>query len=116
MNIYIVCPVRNLKIGQRLFLLRYVHEKESQGNKVYWPPRDTNQEDKIGLNICLANKRAIEDADEIHLFWDETSIGSFFDLGMAFYASKKLIIINPSAIKLSDTKSFHNVIHYWANR
>jgi len=116
MKIFLICPVRNATDEQKSHMMGYIDGLESQGHSVHYPARDTKQEDETGgWNICTQNKNAILWADEVHIFWDDKSTGSLFDLGVAFGASKKLVIVNPEAINLSNTKSFHNFISYWNN-
>ena len=116
MKIFLICPVRNATEDQKKRMTEYIEELESNGNKVHYPARDTKQEDLTGgWNICTTNKNAILESDEVHIFWDDKSTGSLFDLGVAFGANKKLVVVNPGAIDTSNTKSFHNVINYWNN-
>lgn len=75
---------------------------------VYWPPRDTDQDDDIGLRICMDNAYAIQDADVIHIVWDGKSQGCLFDLGMAFILNKPIIPIKLPP--LTHGKSFQNMI------
>jgi hypothetical protein len=115
-KIFLICPVRNATDEQKAHMQGYIDGLEAQGYKVYYPARDTKQIDETGgWNICTANKNGILDADEVHIFWDEKSTGSLFDLGMAFCAGKKLIVANPESIHIENTKSFHNLINYWNN-
>ena len=44
------------------------------------------------LSICQHNRLMIEWADEIHVFWDQRSMGTVFDFGMAFALRKKIVI------------------------
>jgi len=114
MKIFLICPVRNATEEQKNKMNKYIENLEIEGNKVHYPARDTNQNDETGgWNICNTNKNAILEADEIHIFWDDQSKGSLFDLGIAFGANKKLVVVNPESIDTTNTKSFHNVINYW---
>jgi nucleoside 2-deoxyribosyltransferase len=116
-KIFLICPVRNATDEQKQKMAEYIETLENDGMSVYYPARDTKQVDETGgWNICTANKNAIIAADEVHIFWDEKSTGSLFDLGMAFGAGKKLIVANPESIHPENTKSFHNLINYWKNR
>ncbi len=107
---FLICPVRgkSMKDTEQI-----VKDLESDGWEVHWPPRDTNQEDNIGLRICKDNKSAIKNADVVHVVWDGKSQGSLFDLGMAFTLNKQII-----PIKLppkTENKSFQNMIRALAN-
>jgi hypothetical protein len=114
-KVFLICPVRSATDEQKQKMAEYIKALEDSGVSVYYPARDTNQEDigGGGWNICKANKKAIVKADEIHIFWDEKSTGSLFDLGMAFYAGKRLVVANPESIHTENTKSFHNLINHW---
>ena len=59
------------------------------------------------LQICKRNVEDIKWADEVHVFWDQRSIGTVFDFGAAFALGKKikLIFINP--------KTFLNVMRWY---
>jgi hypothetical protein len=114
-DIFLICPVRNADEMQKAKITEYINSLENRGLSVYYPARDTNQNDHQEFRICTDNKKAIENAKEIHLFWDKTSQGSLFDLGMAFYSGKKLILINPENLEVTETKSFANMISVWTN-
>lgn len=81
--------------------------------EVYWPPRDTDQTDPVGLEICGANLRAIQEADVVHIIWDGKSTGVLFDLGMVFALTKELVVI--SLPPETDHKSFQNMIRAYAS-
>jgi len=114
MKIFLISPVRRVSKRERKEIEKYVAKLESQGHKVHWPERDTNQNDKIGLRICLDNKKAIEWADEIHIWWQWTkrrkSTGSLFDFGMAFALNKPIVLANPNEVEPTPEKSFNNVL------
>lgn len=93
-KVFILCPVRNLTPAEDAEIKAYVRMLESKGIKVHYPPRDTNQNDPIGLNICIQNRAAIKSSGEIHNYFNPASRGTVFDTGMAFMAEKPLFIIN----------------------
>ena len=108
MRIYIICPVRNATQIELHKINEYVRSLEKLGHIVHFPPRDTNQ-DNTGIQICEQNRKAIEDADEIHIFWvGGQSKGSLFDFGMAFMLRKPIVLINK--VIQTSTKSFENVL------
>ena len=43
--------------------------------------------------VCKYNRKLIEQADEVHMFWDQRSLGTIFDMGMVFALRKKMRII-----------------------
>lgn len=91
MKIYIICSVRS---GTKQEVYDYVADMEAQGHSVYLPPRDTPQDDPIGLDICNRMLKAITNADEVHVFYYPDSQGVHFDLGCAFALRKKMKLIN----------------------
>jgi len=115
MKIFVICPVRNCSEEWKDGLNRYVTILESQGHNVYYPPRDTNQNDYIGYNICIQNKKSIEEADEIHIAWDGKSEGCLFDIGMCFALSKPIQLITGYFPKLpqENKKSFAKMLWFW---
>ena len=108
--IFIICPVRNITKKENIYLQNYVKKLEEKNYLVHFPPRDTKQNDKTGLNICNQNKKAIKKADEIHVYWSNNSEGRLFDFGMAFMANKPFVLINNKQIKKTSRKGFHNVL------
>jgi hypothetical protein len=51
--------------------------------------------------ICAFNKAGIKWADVVHVFWDSRSIGTQFDIGMAFALDKPIQImrLNPKTLR-----------------
>jgi nucleoside 2-deoxyribosyltransferase len=102
-------------IGTTSYLDRMMKHKatlEKAGDDVGLPAFDNdemNLED-AELQICLYNRDLIKWADEVHLFWDQRSFGTMFDLGMCVALDKpvKAIYIEP--------KTFKNVILQWEKR
>jgi len=115
MKIFLICPVRIATDKEKIKLLDYVAMLETEGNSVYYPARDTCQVDKTGgFQICFDNRKAITEADEIHVFWSPESRGTLFDLGMAFALRKPLVLANPEDIIPEEGKSFLNMVCYWS--
>jgi len=113
-DIFLICPVRDANIEQKRQMENYISLIESKGKTIYYPARDTDQIDPIGFRICSDNRDAILNAKEIHIFYDKTSQGNLFDLGIAFAASKKLVIVNLDEIEITPGKSFANMIIEWS--
>jgi nucleoside 2-deoxyribosyltransferase len=107
---FLICPVRGHSADETKAT---VENLEKQGWSIYWPPRDTNQDDPTGLNICKQNRQAVESADRVFVTWDGKSQGCLFDLGMAFAARKPVTIV--SLPPYTDGKSFQNMVRKWAN-
>lgn len=116
--VYLVCPVRNATAEQTEAIRAYVEKLEAEGHEVYWPARDTVQEDEFnGWQVCEQNACAIIAADEIHIWWDRTSQGSVFDLGVAWALRllgrhQKLVVANEFPVP--EGKAFEKVILRWA--
>jgi len=119
MNIFLISPVRDITEEDMDNVKEYVTKMEKEGNVVYWPIRDTDQTDPIGIGICASNARAMRSADEIHIWFSRTSLGSIFDLGMFFMLQqlrpneKRFIFVNkesfPDDMK---GKSFTKLMRY----
>lgn len=110
MKIFLICPVRGIFDEEKIIIERYVLDLEKAGHGVHWPLIDTDQKDPIGLRICQDNLRAIIEADEVHVWWNEKSQGSLFDLGMAFALGKKIVLVNSDSVQKTQEKSFGNVL------
>ncbi len=113
-DVFLICPVRDANLVQKARMEVYIAKLECDGKKVYYPARDTNQIDETGLRICQDNGRAIIKSREVHIFFDPTSEGSRFDLGMAFILGKPLFIVNPDDFELLHKKSFPDMITAWS--
>jgi len=109
MRIFLICPVRNADEKTKEFIKQYIEKLERQGHQVYYPARDTNQNDLVGDKICKANMRAIKNAHEVHWVWDGQSTGSLFDFGVATALGKKVVPVEGYFPPPTPTKSFQNV-------
>jgi hypothetical protein len=67
-------------------------------------------QDQDSLKICEDNRFAMEHSDEVHVWYEPTSQGSLFDIGMAFVLGKPLFIVNPNAVQPTDSKSVNNLL------
>ncbi len=113
-RIFLICPVRNVPADVKAKIEAYVAKLESERSIVYYPARDTDQTDPVGLRICTDNRWGIRQADEIHIWYCKGSIGSIFDFGVVFQLEKKLLIANPDELKPTEGKSFENVLIAYA--
>jgi hypothetical protein len=85
MSIFLISPVRKITKKERKAIKEYVGVLENKGYTVYWPLRDTPQEDPYGgYRVCLTNFFKMREATEIHVWFSPKSEGSIFDLGMLF--------------------------------
>lgn len=105
-KMFIICPVRDATKEEKKFLESYILDLKLEGCKVHYPPKNTGQNYRFGFNICSQNREAIERADEVHIYFNPTSKGSFFDIGMTFMAEKPLHIINQDDLKKDDLTTF----------
>lgn len=62
------------------------------------------------MKICKRNRKAIEEADRIDIYWTDKSQGTKFDLGMVFALRKPIKIINRKGLEKTPHKSFVNVL------
>ncbi len=110
-KIFIICSVRDADQEYKNKVMGYALELKLKGHDVYVPFIDTRQ-DMGGLNICKTNARAIKEADEVHIFYNEQSQGTHFDMGVAF-AFKKIVKIVESGV-LREGKCFLRMLSEWA--
>ena len=109
-KIFIIGSVRDATEETRKAMEEHVRVLEEAGNEVHLPHRDTNQE-ATGIEICRQNAKAIEEADEVHIFYDPDSDGSHFDLGVAWALNKKLVVV--SNVPYGEGKSYPRMIDEW---
>jgi hypothetical protein len=107
---FLICPVRGHDPSETAAI---VAELEAKGWTVHWPPRDTDQDDPIGLQICAQNREAIREADRVFVVWDGQSQGCLFDLGMAWAMERPISILRRTGEKENIGKSFYKVIRGW---
>lgn len=112
--IFIICPVRELTQEEDFYLQNYISGLENRGCKVHYPPRDTNQNDPTGLNICTENRLAIIKSDEVQIYYASKSKGTPFDLGMTFMAEKPLYVINADILKYGIQDDFSKFLFKYA--
>ena len=114
--IYIICSVRGATDEVRKKLEDYTEKLEEQGYAVHLPHRNTNQGGR-SITICDDNVEAMKWADEIHIFFDKNSTGSFFDMGAAFALGKPIKLIEnedyEAYIDGKYQKSFPHMLKEW---
>ena len=108
MKIYIICPARRIIIEQQIEIDDYISMLKLSGDLVH-SYKDVNQDDPTGYNIVIEHMKAMEECDEVHVFWDKESTGSHFDLGMAMILGKKINLLK-SYQPEGDVKSYLKVI------
>ena len=112
-SVFLISPVRNLTPEVEEQLAEIVRDAEDSGIIIHWPKRDTDQSGN-GTAICQQNRQAIEEADEVWLWYDPNSQGSLFDIGIAWGLRKSVVLVGPIPER-TEKKSFNNVILDWAN-
>jgi len=96
-------------IGTTSYQTKMCHHMEllkSYGHEVEMPAFDDHPE----LNekgICEYNLEKIKWADEVHVFWDQRSMGTVFDFGMCFALGK------PVHIAYMEPKTFRKVMEQY---
>ncbi len=110
-KIFIICSVRGASWEYQLELESYVEDLEERGCKVHLPHRDTNQQAR-GLDICKQNMEAIKQADEVHVFYNHTSQGTHFDMGVAFALGKDIVVVQNE--EYGEGKSYPRMLDEWA--
>lgn len=89
-------------IGSTHYLDKIMEHKrglEEQGFEVIIPAFDDHL-DLDDLGVCEHNRDIMEEADEIHLIWDQRSMGTVLDFGMCFGMRKpfKAIYLEPKTL------------------
>ncbi len=105
---FLICPVRGVDPEASRHI---VEQLEADGWAVYWPTRDTDQDDGVGYRICKDNLAAIRASDHVFIVWDGKSQGTLFDAGMAFALGKPITCV--SLPELTPYKSFQNMFTKW---
>ena len=103
-RVYLICPVRGARAEDEAWLEAYATRLRCQGHEVFYPARDNTaaKTDSFGAALCSENCAAMRLADEVHVYWDSESKGSFFDLGMAFALGKPLVLLTAGMGGLPD--------------
>ncbi|MEM2956502.1 MAG: hypothetical protein QW041_02940 [Candidatus Pacearchaeota archaeon] len=95
-RIYLICSRNSSK---KEIQERYVRMLESLGYKVYYSQNDTNQNNKSGIETCIAKKRAMAKCTEVRAIWNPESEESIFDFGMVFMSYKPFYLVNKRRVK-----------------
>lgn len=111
MKIFVICSVRGMDDEHRKKLEDHIAVLEQEGHTVHLPHRDTDQEDS-GLESCSQNLNAIEESDEVHIFYSSKSQGIHFDMGCAFALGKCVKIIESEPYD-PIVKSFTRMLNEW---
>jgi len=109
---FIISPVKNIQVKEICRIDDYIEKLKRKGfTKIHFPYKHTNQK-ATEVEICSQNRQAIIDSDEVFIYYSKDSVGSIFDLGMAFALGKKITVINSNNAMLfrTDYKSFSNLL------
>ena len=113
-KIFLICPVRNANDNQRKWIEDYVSEKETEGYKVHAPHLHTRQIDLFGgYAICKQNAEAVASSSLVSIYYDKESVGSVFDLGVAYALNKPINMLNKNEIEFNDNEFTDNLIKNW---
>ena len=113
-KIFLICPVRNATAKQRKWIEDFAKEKQNAGYIIHAPHLHTNQNDLFGgYAICKQNAEAMASSQEIDIYYDQTSIGSVFDLGVAYALHKPLKILNEEEITFDEEDLIDLVVKTW---
>jgi hypothetical protein len=113
-KIFLICPVRNATPEQRKWIEDFVIEKYSEGYSIHAPHLHTRQIDLFGgYAICMQNAEAVATSKEIDIYYDQSSTGSVFDLGVAYSLHKPLKLLNKDEITFNDEDMIDSIIKNW---
>ena len=63
--------------------------------------------------ICKQNAEAVASSQEIDIYYDQSSTGSVFDLGVAYALHKPLKLLNKEEIMFNDLDLIDSIIKTW---
>ena len=113
-KIFLICPVRNATLEQKKWIEAFVEEKNKENYIVHAPHLHTNQVDPLGwYNICKQNADEIASSEEIDIYYDQSSTGSVFDLGVAYALNKPLVLLNRDEITFNEEDMIDTIIKNW---
>ena len=113
-KIFLICPVRNATYEQRKWIEDFVKEKTDEGCTIHAPHLHTRQTDLFGgFAICTQNALAVASSEEIDIYYDQTSTGSVFDLGVAYALHKPLHLLNKDEIEFNENDMIDKTIKNW---
>ena len=113
-KIFLICPVRNATEEQRKWIEEFVERKTQEGYIIHAPHLHTNQVDPLGgYGICKQNSEAVASSEEIDIYYDQSSTGSVFDLGVAYALHKPIKVLNEKEIKYNEEDFVDHTIMNW---
>lgn len=113
-KIFLICPVRNATEEQKIWIENFVQEKYNTGYIIHAPHLHTRQKDIFGgYAICRQNAEALASSEEVDIYYDKSSTGSVFDLGVAYALGKPLKILNKKDIMFNVNDFMDNILITW---
>lgn len=113
-KIFLICPVRNATPEQRKWIEKFVVDKYKEGYIIHAPHLHTRQLDLFGgYAICRQNAEAVASSQEIDIYYDQSSTGSVFDLGVAYALHKPLILLNENDITFKENDFIDDIVKNW---
>ncbi|MBE6138912.1 MAG: hypothetical protein E7174_00180 [Firmicutes bacterium] len=113
-KIFLICPVRNATGNQKKWIENFVKEKNTEGFIIHAPHLHTIQSDLFGgYAICRQNANAVATSEEIDIYYDQSSTGSVFDLGVAYALNKPLLLLNKEEIIFDNNDLIDTTIKSW---
>ena len=113
-KIFLICPVRNATEEQRKWIEDFVSDKYKEGYTIHAPHLHTRQTDLFGgYAICTQNAEAVASSQEIDIYYDQSSTGSVFDLGVAYALHKPLVLLNKEEIVFNDADLIDTIVSTW---
>lgn len=113
-KIFLICPVRNATEEQKKWIENFVIEKYNDGYTIHAPHLHTVQSDLFGgYAICKQNANAVATSEEIDIYYDQSSTGSVFDLGVAYALNKPLEILNKDEITFDENDFIDSIVKSW---
>ena len=113
-QIFLICPVRNASANQKNWIVNYVYSKTREGYKIHAPHLNTRQVDMFkGYAICRQNAEAVAKSSEVAIYYDKSSTGSVFDLGVSYVLGKGITLLNADEILLNENDFADNLIKNW---
>lgn len=114
-RIFLICPIPKATDQQRAEMIALVQRWESKGYKVHYPTRDTNQSEPLLYNIAMQNSLANARAGHTALYYRQDGIGTFFDLGVAYYCwrenpSRTFTVMNEGAFTLDENYAGDQIV------
>lgn len=113
-KIFLICPVRNATEKQREWIENFVIYRYNEGYIIHAPHLHTRQTDLFGgYAICKQNAEAVASSKEVDIYYDQSSTGSVFDLGVAYALHKPLILLNEEEIDFDKEDLIDRIVESW---